>query len=739
MRYSIHCLYIFLLTLLVSSLFTQEQQFKAPDKKPKFKNREKYNFYNSNSVIVWGSSSADEDITYMNETIADLVNFRITRWIGKTENIENIITDKELKQDTIDKYNLILVGDTESNSVIKTIDRFLPFTIEGNQLLHNGKSIILDEFGIIYFYPNPLNPDKMIMVVTANNVENLRFIPKKEDYVIFTPTDYSPQSDRFMEVAMGDFDKKWNIKELNMLDNTEVDTGENQPILVADNKEYPAPDWAKHGVMYEIFVRSFCDSNGDGIGDLKGITSRLDYLNDGNPETTNDLGIKLIWLMPVFDSPSYHGYDVSDYYKINHDYGTNEDFQELLREAHKRGIKIITDLILNHCSSQHALYRDAYNNPDSKYDKWFYFSNETNTRTHNWYFRNDQQDRAMLDPFMPAWNVNNPEVQDYLFAAAKYWIDPNNDGDFSDGIDGYRCDYAMGPPHEFWKNFRQAVKSTNPDVLLLAEAWTDLNAISQYFDNEFDMAFDFPFQGAITGAISGGSGKEIISTIESEMKMLPAHALMNRFANNHDMNRIANQFDEATAKLTFGILLTLPQMPMLYYGDEIGMKGQKDPYDEGIRRPMEWCADNKCKEMATWYPVWEQKPDGISVEEQNTNPVSLLSFIRNIISIRDKSPVETGTISFNKIYETSNSEKEYQRAISYTIEDSDYVFIVVANLYKEKELSVTTNAIDFNEFSKNIVFSTFNDPSPLFFDNKIVMNLPEKSFLIINCKKLFQK
>ena len=126
MRYSIHCLYIFLLTLLVSSLFTQEQQFAVPDKKPKFKNREKYNFYNSNSVIVWGSSSADEDITYMNETIADLVNFRITRWIGKTENIENIITDKELKQDTIDKYNLILVGDTESNSVIKTIDRFLP-------------------------------------------------------------------------------------------------------------------------------------------------------------------------------------------------------------------------------------------------------------------------------------------------------------------------------------------------------------------------------------------------------------------------------------------------------------------------------------------------------------------------------------------------------------------------------------------------------------------------------------
>src|SRR5205814_5213868 len=133
-------------------------------------------------------------------------------------------------------------------------------------------------------------------------------------------------------------------------------------------------DWKRGAVCYEIFVRSFYDSNGDGIGDLNGVTQKLDYINDGNPATRSDLGATCIWLMPVAQSPSYHGYDVSNYYRVAPDYGTNEDFKRLVAEAHRRGIHVLVDMVLNHASSEHPYFQDALRNPDSPYRSWFRWS-----------------------------------------------------------------------------------------------------------------------------------------------------------------------------------------------------------------------------------------------------------------------------------------------------------------------------------------------------------------------------
>ena len=144
--------------------------------------------------------------------------------------------------------------------------------------------------------------------------------------------------------------------------------------LLAQQTSNTGPEWRRNAVCYEVFVRSFYDSDGDGIGDLRGLIEKLDYINDGNPDARRDLGATCIWLMPVSTSPSYHGYDVTNYYEVNRDYGTKDDFKKLVSEAHRRGIRILYDMVLNHSSSQHPFFRSALHVPDSPYRDWYIWS-----------------------------------------------------------------------------------------------------------------------------------------------------------------------------------------------------------------------------------------------------------------------------------------------------------------------------------------------------------------------------
>jgi len=182
----------------------------------------------------------------------------------------------------------------------------------------------------------------------------------------------------------------------------------------------PAPTadgnpWWNDAVFYEIFVRSFNDSNGDGIGDFNGITEKLDYLNDGDPNTTADLGVTGIWLMPIFPSPSYHGYDVTDFYGVNPQYGTMEDFKKLLAEAHKRGIRIIIDMALNHTSDQHPWFKEAKKDVNSKYRDWYIWS-ETDPNYKGpwnervWHPSTTGFYYGIFEAFMPDLNYNNPKT-----------------------------------------------------------------------------------------------------------------------------------------------------------------------------------------------------------------------------------------------------------------------------------------------------------------------------------------
>lgn len=373
---------------------------------------------------------------------------------------------------------------------------------------------------------------------------------------------------------------------------------------------FDSPDYYDRTVMYEIFVRSFHDSDGDSIGDLRGVIERLDYLNDGDARSGQDLGVGAIWLMPVCQSPSYHGYDVTDYFTIEEDYGTNEDFFTLCREAHRRGIRVIFDLVINHCSDRHPFFQDALGNPDSEYSGWFKFLDPEQT----------EYDSFFGYKGMPEFNFDSRPLRDWLLEMARFWMDPNGDGDFSDGVDGYRLDVAKGPPHDWWKELRRELKKVRPDVLLLGEVWDDVETIYGYFDYEFDMQFDYPLYYGLLKLMSSGEKADVRRILKKEKDDYPLQAQMCRFLNNHDNDRILSALngEKELNKLAALMLLALPGTPLIYYGEEIGMTGANPP-DEAIRTPMEW----------------------ERVYDQRTDPGSLFNWYRRLIGLRSQYPALT--------------------------------------------------------------------------------------------------
>ena len=230
-----------------------------------------------------------------------------------------------------------------------------------------------------------------------------------------------------------------------------------------------AAEWTRGATCYEIFVRSFKDSDGDGIGDLNGLTQSLDYINDGNPRTTSDLGARCLWLMPIAQSPSYHGYDVSDYYKVEPDYGTNADFKRLMAAAHKRGIKVLVDLVLNHASSEHPYFKAALADPASPYRSWFRFSPTKPASKGPWgqdvWYKSPVRDEWYYAVFwsgMPDLNYETPAVREEASKVARFWLREM-------GVDGFRLDAVPYLVERGARRFTSAEKRRSTSCV--ARAW----------------------------------------------------------------------------------------------------------------------------------------------------------------------------------------------------------------------------------------------------------------------------
>jgi len=406
--------------------------------------------------------------------------------------------------------------------------------------------------------------------------------------------------------------------------------------------------WWNDTVFYEIFVRSFYDSDGDGIGDFNGLTQKLDYLNDGDPETDDDLGVTGIWLMPIQDSPSYHGYDGVDYRSINPDYGTIADFQAFLSAAHDRGIKVIIDYVMNHCSNQHPWFvQSAAEDP---YYRDFFRWSEYDPGGSGpwgqtvWHWGDPDWYYGLFTSGMPDLNYENPAVKDSMFQTATWWLD-------TVGVDGFRLDavlYLLEDGHElqntqatldFWADYNAHVKSVNPDAFSVGEAWTNTSTVLQYVSEErLDTCFEFDLSYAMVDAVNYGDAGWV-GTKANQVYHLYPYLQYCTFLTNHDQDRTFTRVgeDEGRARAAAGIYLTLPGVPFLYYGEEIGMVGSGDHLN--IRTPMQW-TDGANAGFTTGSP-WnyiQYNYAQYNVEDEDADPGSLLEWYKTLIHARNASP-----------------------------------------------------------------------------------------------------
>lgn len=460
--------------------------------------------------------------------------------------------------------------------------------------------------------------------------------------------------------------------------------------------EVPSQPWWKTAVFYEIFVRSFNDSNGDGIGDFNGIIEKLDYLNDGDPNTQTDLGIDAIWLMPIHPSPSYHGYDVVNYYAVNTEYGTMDDFKRLISEAHKRGIKIIIDMVLNHTSNQHPFFVSAKSSNSSEYHDWYVWSETSNGKY--WHETtvdsNQEYYYGYFCDCMPDLNYLNPAVTQQMNEVVNYWI--------SDiGVDGFRIDAAKHLieegdkventqlTHDWFKQFYDFYKGIDPDVYVVGEvASSDARMTTLYSGDQMDMVFNFELAQGFVNSAKGESNSGIGSAISFIENDAPDWNFAT-FLTNHDQNRVMSVLNGNVdkAKVSAALLLTSPGTPFIYYGEEIGMLGSKP--DEDIRRPMQWSAEinGGFTSGSPWRPLdLNYLTNNVAVEEADSD--SLLNSYKQFISLRQLHPaLSDGDYSVVK-----SSNKSIYAAIRQSMDET---VLIIINLSKN-EVSDTALSWDVN-------------------------------------------
>jgi alpha-amylase len=441
---------------------------------------------------------------------------------------------------------------------------------------------------------------------------------------------------------------------------------------------------ARSGVWYEIFVRSWADSNGDGIGDLNGVTAKLDYLQS--------LGVSGIWLMPINPSPSYHGYDVTDYYGINPQYGTMEDFQRLLDEAHKRHIKVIIDLVINHTSDQHPWFLAA-NQPNDPHHNWYSWAHaDTNldaisaTDTPAWHTTpGGQHYIGVFTGTMPDLNYDTPAVREEMVRMGQFWL--------KKGVDGFRLDAAQHIYYDFksqdgdstilkknfawWSQFRQGMDAINPTTYIVGEVTQKSPDLLASWFKPLSSVFDFPLATQLIDSArserAGDLGALLARTDAAYRKVSGKSGVDAPFLSNHDQERVMSQLDGNAQhmRMAAALLLTLPGQPFVYYGEELGMRGQKP--DPDLREPMRWSRIADAPGETTWKASTSHDGPAVSVEAEQADPNSLLHYYMMLIHWRSQlSALRDGSIHAHTV---SNPH-----IAAWQLDDADSRLLVVHNL-----------------------------------------------------------
>jgi len=410
-----------------------------------------------------------------------------------------------------------------------------------------------------------------------------------------------------------------------------------------------APAWTRGAVCYEVFVRSFFDANGDGTGDLKGLTAKLDYINDGNPRSATSLGASCIWLMPVTASPSYHGYDVSDYFRVEPAYGSNADFQRFVAAARRRGIKVLVDMVLNHTSSKNPWFQAALADTASPYRSWYRFA-PTPGGPGPWgsraWWRSPVRDEyyyGVFSPEMPDLDYHTPAVRAEAMKIADFWLRRMD-------VDGFRldavqylveqgaCEMDCAGTHTFLHQYAEHVDSVEPGAYTVGEVWDSLGTLLTYYPDQLTSYFTFELADSLRTAVRRGFPGGVLAEYLRLQDTLPPYR-WNPILSNHDGTRVMTVLggDVAKAKVAATLLLTLPGLPFVYYGEEIGMTGDKP--DPRLRTPMQWAPGTGVG--FTTGREWEPpQPDSqtVNVQVETGEPGSLLTLYRRLIHLRQATP-----------------------------------------------------------------------------------------------------
>jgi glycosidase len=447
-----------------------------------------------------------------------------------------------------------------------------------------------------------------------------------------------------------------------------------------------------HRVFYEIFVRSFYDSNGDGIGDLKGITLKLDYLAD--------LGIGGLWLTPFHPSPSYHKYDVTNYFDVDPQYGTLDDFRELVAGAHRRGMYVLMDLVVNHTSQKHPWFYSAIKKDPQYYGYYSWSAAPPETKHGSWHTPRDENGKliegekyyAFFSRTMPDLNLDNPMVRAEVIRIGRWWIEET-------GVDGFRLDaaqhiYDFEHPQknvEWWKEFTDSLKKTKPDVITIGECWSRSDLVAQYLP-ALTGVFNFELSWAILKSLQDEQNEDLAhlsTSIRSAYDKNAKHYIDPIFLSNHDNNRILSDLknNEAKARLAACIYLTLPGTPFIYYGEEIGMKGMKP--DSLIREPFIWGEQRKQKKkmqqqgQTRWEkPQYSTAQTVSSMAVQAADTGSILNLYKALIRFRRMNAALTSRTIFPVTISDSS-------VVAYRREGNGQELLVLHNLsHQEKVLTL---------------------------------------------------
>ncbi len=406
--------------------------------------------------------------------------------------------------------------------------------------------------------------------------------------------------------------------------------------------------WWDDRVFYEIFVRSFADSTtgplaGDGIGDIQGMIEKLDYLNDGDPNTTTDLGITGIWLMPIHPSPSYHGYDITDYRGINPEYGTMADFERFRDECHRRGIAVIIDLVINHTSDKHPWFVEAMDPKSPKRDWYVWAPTDPGWKgpwdQKVWHPSPSGTYFGLFYHGMPDLNFRSEMLTAKVLSMMDFWVrDVRVDGFRLDAIrhliETGRVQENTSETHAWLARMSSRLRSIAPQAMTIGEVWSPSRDVAKYIGDELDLCFEFGLADAMVNAAKTGDTAKL-REVHSEVLRLYPRGQYGRFLTNHDQPRVMTQLkgDEGKARAAAAMMLLGEGVPFVYYGEEIGMSGDKP--DELIRTPMQWNsgANGGFTAGTPWQALNKDAPNR-SVERQTAAPGSLLSTYRELISLR---------------------------------------------------------------------------------------------------------